>query len=89
MMVKECIDSQFALPIMQLIAEGEVTAVDLMAKIPGANDDEINQIIQKITQYTLVTASQAATDVLSLTDSGQEFLSILTDIERLKLRYQS
>ena len=87
-MVKECIDSQFALPVMQLIAEGEATMVDLTAKIPGANETEINRIIQKVTQYTLVTSHPAAHENLVLTDSGKEFLAILADIERLRLRYQ-
>lgn len=87
MMVKECIDSSVALKLMQAISEGEIATADLLNRIPAGDSEEITRIVQKVTQYTLVEYSDADHTTLKLTESGKEFLSILTDIERLKSRY--
>lgn len=87
MMVKECIDSPSALTVMQSIAKMEKNMSDLMDEMPGENKDEISRIIHNVQKYTLVEMVDNNARTLKLTTSGREFLSILTDIERLKSRY--
>lgn len=88
-MVKECIDSKYALAVLQKFAQGKATVPDVVKGIPEANESEIDGIMEKISRYMLVEASVESSETYSLTASGREFLAILTDIERLKLRYQN
>lgn len=88
-MVKECVDSKYALQVLQKFTEGKASISEISGDIPGADASEITEILEKVTRYTLVAENVAQEGVWTLTDSGKEFLAILTDIERLKLRYQN
>lgn len=88
-MVKECIDSQFALVVLQKFSSGSATLTDVIKDIPEANEQEISNILEKITRYTLISESTMEEQTYTLTESGKEFLAILSDIDRLKLRYQN
>lgn len=88
-MVKECIDSEYALLVLQKFSSGSVTLTDVVKDMPEADEQEITNILEKITRYTLVSESTALAQTYALTESGKEFLSILSDIDKLKLRYQN
>ena len=88
-MVKECIDSPFALTVMQSISTGDISIADLLNRVSQSDSDEVTRIIQKVKQYTLVEQAEEDHQMLRLTHSGREFLSILADIERLKSRYNN
>jgi DNA-binding HxlR family transcriptional regulator len=88
-MVKECIDSKYALLVFQKFSSGQATLAEILDGIPDSDIAEIKNILGQITQYTLVTENTMPECSYSLTASGKEFLAILSDIERLKLRYQN
>ena len=88
-MVKECIDSQYALAVLQKFSSGSASLKEVIEGIPESNEQEITNILEKITRYTLISESAVEAQTYTLTASGKEFLAILSDIDRLKLRYQN